>query len=102
MEAASVLQASIKRRQVQPMYNRYVSAARVNYDLNTLKEMSKPYLLKDLRNAWKTAIYSNTIYQKPMNRLTKAEIYHELLNINHDFSRLPKKEANRPVRRRRQ
>lgn len=90
--SSQILQSAIKRSQTQPLYNKLVKASRVNYDIQTLKEMSKPYLLKDLRNAWRTAMYSTTIYKKPLNKLNKAELYHELLNVNHNFSQLPKKQ----------
>lgn len=97
--SSQILQGAIKRTQQQPTYNKYVKAARLNYDEATLKELSKPYLVKDLRKAWSTAIYNNTIYKKPLNKLKKAEIYHELLNINHDFATLPKKQPKAPRRR---
>lgn len=90
--SSQILQAAIKRNQVQPLYNKYVKASRIGYDMQSLKEMSKPYLLKDLRNAWRTALYEMTIYKKPLNKLNKAELYHELLNVNHNFSQLPKKQ----------
>jgi hypothetical protein len=88
--AAEILQGAIKRRQPQQLYQRFQSGSRVNYDVATLKQMAKPYLLKELKKAWSTAIYSYTLYQKPSNKLKKHEIYHELLNVNHDFSSIPR------------
>lgn len=87
--SAQILQGAITRRQVQPLFNRQMQIARQNYDIEQLKEMSKPYLLKDLRRAWLSDMYTITIYKKPVNRLKKAEIYHELLNANHNFSNIP-------------
>jgi len=89
--AAEILQAAIKRREPQELYKRYKPAARVNYDVPTLKQMSKPYLLKELKKAWSVALYSYTLYQKPANKLKKHEIYHELLNVNHDFTTIPRR-----------
>jgi hypothetical protein len=97
--SSQILQGAIKRSQQQPEYNKYIKAARINYDLETLKEMSKPYLVKDLRKAWNVAIYDYTIYKKPSNKLKKAELYHELLNVNHDFAKMPKKQLKAPKRR---
>lgn len=97
--SSQILQSAIKRTQTQPLYNKYVKAARLNYDIETLKQMSKPFLIKDLRKAWKEAMYSLTIYKKPLNKLNKAELYHELLNVNHNFETLPKKQI-RAARRR--
>ena len=94
--SSQILQGAIKRSQQQPQYNKYVKAARVNYDEATLKELSKPYLVKDLRKAWSAAIYDLTIYKKPLNKLKKAELYHELLNVNHNFATLPKKQLKAP------
>ena len=93
--SAQILQGAIKRGQVQPLFNRQTQIARRDYDLQTLKEMSKPYLLKDLRSAWKNDMYSITIYKKPLNKLKKTEIYHELLNANHNFSNIPKRVIRR-------
>lgn len=89
--SAEILQGAIKRRQVQPDFNRQRQIARENYDLATLNELSKPYLIKDLKTAWKNEMYSMTIYKKPLNKLKKAELYHELLNVNHNFSNIPKR-----------
>lgn len=89
--SSQILQGAIKRRQVQPQFNRQIQIARENYDLPRLKELSKPYLIKDLRSAWRSDMYSITIYKKPLNKLKKAEIYHELLNVNHNFSTIPKR-----------
>lgn len=97
--SSQILQGAIKRNQQQGEYNKYVKAARVNYDEQTLKQLSKPYLAKDLKKAWSAAMYDNTIYKKPLNKLKKAELYHELLNINHDFTTLPKKQLKAPRRR---
>lgn len=97
--SAEILQGAIKRKQVQPLYNRYIQAGRANYDLATLTELSKPYLIKDLRTAWKNDMYSMTIYKKPLNKLKKAELYHELLNVNHNFSNIPKRVVRAPRRR---
>jgi len=93
--SAQILQGAIKRGQVQPLFNRQKQIARENYNIEQLKEMSKPYLLKDLRNAWRSDIYSITIYKKPLNKLKKAEVYHELLNANHNFANVPKKIVRR-------
>ena len=97
--SSQILQSAIKRNQQQQEYNKYIKAVRINYDEKTLKELSKPYLVKDLKKAWSVAIYENTIYKKPLNKLKKAELYHELLNVNHDFSTLPKKQLKAPKRR---
>lgn len=97
--SSQILQGAIKRSQQQPEYNKYVSGARYNYDDQTLKELSKQYLMKDLKKAWSNAMYDNTIYKKPLSKLKKIEVYHELLNINHDFSTLPKKQLKAPRRR---
>jgi hypothetical protein len=93
--SAQILQGAIKRGQVQPLFNRQKQIARENYDIEQLKEMSKPYLLKDLRNAWKNDVYSITIYKKPLNKLKKVEVYHELLNANHNFANIPKRVVRR-------
>ena len=93
--SAQILQGAIKRGQVQPLFNRQKQIARGDYDIETLKEMSKPYLLKDLRRAWLSDMYAITIYKKPLNKLKKAEIYHELLNANHNFSNIPKRVVRR-------
>lgn len=97
--SSEILQGAIKRNKQQQEYNKYIKAARINYDMTTLKELSKPYLVKDLKKAWSAAMYDNTIYKKPLNKLKKAELYHELLNVNHDFSTLPKKQLKAPKRR---
>lgn len=89
--SAEILQGAIRRQQPQQLYNRYQNAARVNYDVATLKQMAAPFLLKDLKRAWTSALYSYTLYQKPTNKLKKHEIYHELLNVNHDFSNIPRR-----------
>lgn len=89
--SAEILQGAIKRRQTQPLYQKYQQASRKNFSIDELKELSKPYLLTTLRQAWRNDLYKLTIYAKPLNRLNKAELYHELLNANHDFSKLPKK-----------
>lgn len=93
--SSQILQGAIKRKQVQPLYNRQIQSVRKGYDENTLKELSKPYLLKDLKKAWLNYMYSSTLYKKPINKLKKYEIYHELLNVNHNFSTLPKKVSRR-------
>ena len=93
--SAQILQGAIKRGQVQPLFNRQTQIARRDYDLNTLKEMSKPYLLNDLRRAWRSDMYSITIYKKPLNKLKKVEVYHELLNANHNFANVPKRVIRR-------
>ena len=97
--SSEILQGAIKRNKQQQEYNKYIKAARINYDMTRLKELSKPYLVKDLKKAWSAAMYDNTIYKKPLNKLKKAELYHELLNVNHDFSTLPKKQLKAPKRR---
>ena len=89
--SSQILQGAIKRRQTQPLYQKYQQASRKNFSIDELKELSKPYLLTTLRQAWRNDLYKLTIYAKPLNRLNKAELYHELLNANHDFSKLPKK-----------
>jgi hypothetical protein len=89
--SAEILQGAIKRRQTQPIYQKYQQASRKNISIDELKELSKPYLLTTLRQAWRNDLYKLTIYAKPLNKLNKAELYHELLNANHDFSKLPKK-----------
>lgn len=89
--SAEILQGVIKRRQAQPVYQKYLQASRKNISIDELKELSKPYLLNTLRQAWRNELYKLTLYAKPLNKLNKAELYHELLNVNHDFSKLPKK-----------
>jgi len=89
--SAQILQSVLKRKQIEPIYKNLVIASRKNMDINELKELSKPYLLNTLRNAWRKDLYKLTLYGKPLNKLNKAELYHELLNSNHDFSKLPKK-----------
>lgn len=88
------IQAFIKRRQIQPMYNKYLKNARYNYTIEQLNEMAKPYTIKNLRTAWSNYNKENTIYGKPSNRLKKAELYHELLYVNYNFEKLPKKNIN--------
>ena len=90
--SAEILQGAIKRRQAQPVYQKYQQAFRKNMSIDELKELSKPFLLTTLRQAWKNELYKLTIYAKPINKLNKAELYHELLNVNHDFTKLPKKQ----------
>lgn len=89
--SAQILQAAIKRKQLEPIYHNYITAARKNISIEELKELSKYYLLSTLRQAWRNDLYKLTIYGKPLNKLNKAQLYHELLNANHDFSKLPKK-----------
>lgn len=89
--SAEIIQSAIKRKQSQGLYQKYQQASRKNISLDDLKELSKPYLLNTLRQAWRKDLYELTIYSKPLNKLNKAELYHELLNANHDFSKLPKK-----------
>lgn len=89
--ASEILQGAIKRKQVEPIYTNLKQASRRNMTLEQLKELSKPYYLNDLRNAWRKALYQLTLYSKPLNKLNKAELYHELLNVNHNFSSLPMK-----------
>lgn len=91
-ENITKLQAVIKRKQIQPLYNKYLQTARINYTKEQLKELSKPYTIQNLRKSWNEYSKDNTIYGKASNKLTKAELYHELLNINFDFSQLQKKE----------
>lgn len=89
-EALSLLQASTKRREAQQYYNLYLQAARKNYTEKQLIEMSAPYLTDELRAAWLDGIYELTLYKKPANKLKKYQLFHELLNINYDFSKLEK------------
>ena len=63
--------------------------------MDDLNELSKPYLLKTLRDAWKNEMYSSTLYKKPLNKLKKAELYHELINANYNISKLPQKQPKR-------
>jgi transposase len=92
IKAAIDLQAAIKRKQLQPLYNRQIQAARYNYDEPTLKQMSKPYLAVELKAAWIDELKNMTIYKKPLNKYKKHELYHELLNINYDFNNFTKKQ----------
>lgn len=94
--STEILQGAIKRKQIEPLYQKYQQTSRKNMSIEELNELSKPYLLNTLRQAWKNDLYKLTIYSKPINKLKKAELYHELLNANHDFSKLPKK----PIRHR--
>jgi len=87
--ASEILQGAIKRKQLEPVYSKLKQASRKNISLEQLKELSKPFYLKDLRNAWRKALYELTLYAKPLSKLNKAELYHELLNVNHNFSSLP-------------
>lgn len=89
---AEILQGAIKRKIVQPVYNNLLQSKRRNMSIEELKELAKPYLVKNLRDAWKSDIYKLTLYKKPLNKLNKAELYHELLNVNHDFSNIPKRQ----------
>jgi hypothetical protein len=93
----SVLQAKIKRQTIQPVFNKYLKTARQNYDEATLKSMSSQYRADELKAALTDSIRALLIYNKPINKLKKHEIYHELLNVNYDFSNLQKKEAKRKV-----
>lgn len=90
--SASILQAAVKRTKVESLYNKRKTTARKNYTTEQLKEMAKPYSIANLRKAWKIDLYKLTIYNKPINKLTKHELYHELLNSNHDFSTIPKRQ----------
>jgi len=90
--AASILQAAIKRNVIQPLYNRQITAARYNYDAETLKKMSAPFLVVELKAAWADELRNMTIYKKALNKYRKYELYHELLNINYDFNNLTRKQ----------
>lgn len=92
-KAASILQSKVKRQIVQPVYNKYLKTARQNYDIETLKKMSAPFRADELKAAWSDKQREMTIYNKPINKLKKHELYHELLNVNYDFSALEKKEV---------
>ncbi len=98
----SVLQAKIKRQAIQPVFNKYLKTARENYDEATLKKMAYPYRADELKAAWTDKMREMTIYNKPITKLKKHELYHELLNVNYDFSNLQKKEAKQkqPAKRR--
>lgn len=89
--AASILQSKLLRANIQPKFNKYLEGARVNYDENTLKEMSQPFRHDELKAAWTDESKKLTIYNLPINKLKKYQLYHELLGINYDFSRLEKK-----------
>lgn len=91
-QASQILQATVKRQQAEKAYKGLRGASRFNLTEQELMEMSKPYLMKDLKDAWKTTLYNLTIYAKPLNRLKKFEVYHELINMNYDFSKLQKKQ----------
>ena len=87
------LQGAIKRRNIQPQYNRYLQSARQNYDDATLKQMSRPYRFDELKAAWTDKVREMTIYNMPVNKLKKHQLYHELLNVNYDFSNLVRQDA---------
>jgi len=93
--SAQILQGAIKRKQVQPLYQSLAKSSRSNLTMDDLIELSKPYLLKTLRDAWKNEMYSSTLYKKPLNKLKKAELYHELINANYNISKLPQKQLKR-------
>jgi hypothetical protein len=90
--SSSILQSAIKRNTIQSLYNRQLSAARYNYDAETLKKMSAPFLAVELKAAWTDELKNMTIYKKPLNKYRKFELYHELLNINYDFNNLTRKQ----------
>jgi hypothetical protein len=98
--AVRALQARVNRQTIQPQYNRYLQSARQNYDEATLKQMSAPYRADELKGAWTDKVREMTIYNLPINKLKKHQLYHELLNVNYDFSTLEKK-APAPAPRRR-
>jgi len=89
--AISKLQGAIKRGIIQPLYNRQLEASRFNYDEDVLKKMSFPFNGLELRAAWTDQLRNNTIYNKALNKYKKHELFHELLNINYDFSNLEQK-----------
>jgi hypothetical protein len=92
-QAVSALQARIKRQSIQPLYNKYLKTVRQNYDEPTLKKMASPYRADELKAAWTDKMREMTIYNKPINKLKKHELYHELLNVNYDFSNLEKRQS---------
>lgn len=94
--SASILQAAVKRTKAESLYSKRKTTARKNYTKEQLMEMAKPYSISNLRKAWKVDLYKLTIYGKPINKLSKHELYHELLNVNHDFSTIPKIQKKQP------
>lgn len=90
-QAIKNIQSAIKRQQIQPIYSRYLQSARVNYSKEQLIEMSKPYKITELKKAFLDELYNSTLYNKPVNKLKKYELYHELLNYKYDFNNLTKK-----------
>jgi len=101
LNALRVLQANIKRRLVQPEYQRFQQASRANYDETTLKTMAKPFRADELKAAWKDYINDRSLYRKPVSKLKKHEVYHELLNVNYNFNNLTRQEPRRRGRPRR-
>lgn len=91
IEAIKKLQGAIKRSNIQPLYNKYLQNARYNYTKEQLIEMSKPYRQDELKGAFLDELYKTTIYNKPVNKLKKYELYHELLNYNYNFNNLEKR-----------
>ena len=98
LNALRVLQANIKRRLTQPQYQRFQQASRANYDEATLKTMAKPFRADELKAAWTDYINERSLYGKPVSRLKKHEVYHELLNINYNFNNLTRQEPRRRTR----
>lgn len=96
VKAATILQSKVKRQSVQPVYNKYLKTARQNYDVETLKTMAAPFRADELKAAWTDKQRQMSIYNKPITKLKKHELYHELLNVNYDFSTLEKKEIKPP------
>ena len=104
--ALTLLQATIKRGKGQSLFNMLLKAARQNYTTEQLIQMSEPYRTDELRAAWQGNIYELTLYKKPSIKLKKHELYHELLNVNYDFSQLERtadgsapKRGRRPTQR---